>query len=603
VYFAAFIAYNLQFANLFTRTMLFTAVVSVIAGCLALKFLGVYKIESRYFGFSDLFRTLPLFGVLFGVSALASQVLDFPNAGAALSFVFLSALLGFLSLLSLRLARRLWWWRTLRKPKGGAIIPALLVGNSDQMESVLREMQRTAGPTYDVLAILDDNPDHHGSMIHGVPVLGPIELVPRIVEDRSIKAIVLAMSDASANEVKRVTQLAAKSQVRVLTVPAIDSSLLGGSRSKPIIREIQLGDLLGREPVHVDIDSIRDLIKGERVFITGAGGSIGSELARQISQLEPEVVILFGKGENSIFLIQQELLSRDYPNIVALVGDIKDRSRLTGVMEEYRPTVVFHAAAHKHVPLMEDCPGEAFLNNVIGTRTVATVAAEYGVKRFTLISTDKAVHPTSVMGATKRVAELVTQIVAQNSDTKFSIVRFGNVLGSRGSLVPTFKQQIERGGPLTVTHQDMTRYFMTIPEAVHLILQASKLGQKGETFILDMGEPVRIIDVAIDMIRMQGLIPYEDIDIKITGLRPGEKLYEELAYSHEVLEPTSHPQIQVAQTQVSPAHAEWLQSQIDALQAIAADSKPDEVRDRIFEFTKFNNESQTNGEHKAPLPT
>ncbi|MFN7172047.1 MAG: polysaccharide biosynthesis protein, partial [Fimbriimonadaceae bacterium] len=320
VYFAAFIAYNLQFANLFTRTMLFTAAVSVVAGCLALKFLGVYKIESRYFGFSDIFRILPLFGVFLGVSALATQVLHFPNEGAALSFVFLSTLLGFLSLLSLRLARRLWWWRTLRKPTGGAIIPALLVGNSDQMESVLREIQRTAGPTYDVLAILDDNPDHHGSMIHGVPVLGPIELVPRIVEDRSIKAIVLAMSDASANEVKRVTQLAAKSQVRVLTVPAIDSSLLGGSTSTPIIREIQLEDLLGRDPVHVDIDSVRDLMKGERVFITGAGGSIGSELARQILQLEPELVILFGKGENSIFFIQQELLSKGYTNIVALIG-------------------------------------------------------------------------------------------------------------------------------------------------------------------------------------------------------------------------------------------------------------------------------------------
>ncbi|HEX2953594.1 MAG TPA: nucleoside-diphosphate sugar epimerase/dehydratase, partial [Bacillota bacterium] len=321
------------------------------------------------------------------------------------------------------------------------------------------------------------------------------------------------------------------------------------------IREVKIEDLLGREPVQVDLESIADYLNGERVLVTGAGGSIGSELCRQIAEFNPAVLLLLGRGENSIYEIDQELnyLNGTKNCKIPIIADIRDRNKMERVFETYRPTVVFHAAAHKHVPLMEDAPDEAVKNNVFGTKNVAELADRYGVKRFVMISTDKAVNPTSVMGATKRIAEIIVQKLARTSRTKFCAVRFGNVLGSRGSVVPLFKKQIARGGPITITHPEMRRFFMTIPEAVHLVIQAGSMGKGGEVFILDMGEPVRILDLAKDLIRLSGLEPDKDIAIKFSGVRPGEKLYEELMTAEEGTDHTKHKRIFVGK----PNGVDW----------------------------------------------
>lgn len=330
----------------------------------------------------------------------------------------------------------------------------------------------------------------------------------------------------------------------VRTLPNL-LDLTGPKVSIQQIREVKIEDLLGREPVKVDLESIANYLKGERVLVTGAGGSIGSELCRQIAGFRPAALLLLGRGENSIYEIDQELsASNRVPiNKIPIIADVRDRAKMERIFRDFRPTVVFHAAAHKHVPLMEDAPDEAVKNNVFGTKNVAELSDLYDVKRFVLISTDKAVNPTSVMGATKRIAEIIVQNLARTSRTKFCAVRFGNVLGSRGSVVPLFKRQIQRGGPITITHPEMRRFFMTIPEAVHLVIQAGSMGKGGEIFILDMGEPVRILDLAKDLILLSGLEPEKDIAIKFSGVRPGEKLYEELMTAEEGADLTKHKRI------------------------------------------------------------
>jgi FlaA1/EpsC-like NDP-sugar epimerase len=326
-------------------------------------------------------------------------------------------------------------------------------------------------------------------------------------------------------------------------VPAI-SDILSGRVAVASLRQVEIQDLLRREPVQTDLDQVRVLATGESVLVTGAGGSIGSELCRQLARLDPAQIILLGHGENSIFDVLAEL-AEQHPTVTAIpvIADIRDRERLRQVFETYRPYSVFHAAAHKHVPLMETNVSEAVTNNVLGTRNVAQLAAEYGVEHLVLISTDKAVRPTNVMGATKRIAEQIVQEIAENTERNFVAVRFGNVLGSRGSAVPTFLRQIQAGGPVTVTHPEMRRYFMTIPEAVQLVLQAGAIGKGGEVFVLDMGEPVKILDLATDLIRLSGLEVGTDIEIRFTGSRPGEKLYEELFFDSESALPTDHPKV------------------------------------------------------------
>jgi FlaA1/EpsC-like NDP-sugar epimerase len=383
-------------------------------------------------------------------------------------------------------------------------------------------------------AFIDDDPNKYKLHIMGIPVAGTSKEIVQAVEKYKIDLIVLAIPSLSKDELTRIFDECSKTKVKTQIMPMIEDIMLGKVAVNQF-RNVEVEDLLGREPVELDIDGISEYITGKTVLVTGAGGSIGSEICRQICRFSPKKLVLVGHGENSIYLIDMELRNSGLPSVqvVPVIGDIQDRARVFEVMKEHRPDVVYHAAAHKHVPLMEYNPKESVKNNVFGTKNVAEAADTFGVDTFVLISSDKAVNPTNVMGSTKRIAEMVIQQLSKSSNTKFVAVRFGNVLGSRGSVIPLFKKQILAGGPVTVTHPDMTRYFMTIPEASRLVIQAGSLARGGEIFVLDMGEPVKIVDLAVNLIKLSGY-SVEEIGINYSGIRPGEKMYEELLGENEV---------------------------------------------------------------------
>jgi FlaA1/EpsC-like NDP-sugar epimerase len=383
-------------------------------------------------------------------------------------------------------------------------------------------------------AFIDDDPNKYKLHIMGIPVAGTSKEIVQAVEKFEIDLIVLAIPSLSKDELTRIFDECSKTKVKTQIMPMIEDIMLGKVAVNQF-RNVEVEDLLGREPVELDIDGISEYITGKTVLVTGAGGSIGSEICRQICRFSPRKLVLVGHGENSIYLIDMELRNSSLPSVevIPVIGDIQDRARMFEVMEEHRPDVVYHAAAHKHVPLMEYNPRESVKNNVFGTKNVAEAADTFGVDTFVLISSDKAVNPTNVMGSTKRIAEMVIQQLSKVSKTKFVAVRFGNVLGSRGSVIPLFKKQILAGGPVTVTHPDMTRYFMTIPEASRLVIQAGSLARGGEIFVLDMGEPVKIVDLAVNLIKLSGY-SVEEIGINYSGIRPGEKMFEELLGENEV---------------------------------------------------------------------
>jgi len=394
-------------------------------------------------------------------------------------------------------------------------------------------------------------------VLNGINVLGGLDKLPYWTTRMSVTQVIVAMPSASHQVRKRVIDLAGEAGVRVLTVPSFDD-LLSGRIAISQLRPVELDDLLGRDPVQLDNAGLHELLTGKVAMVTGAGGSIGSELCRQIARFQPDRLVLFESSEFALYSIEQEMRS-DFPelNIVCMIGDVRDGARVEEVLQELHPDVVFHAAAYKHVPLMERHNAwQAIRNNVLGTWTVAAAAQRHNVAKFVLISTDKAVNPTNVMGASKRLAEMVCQGLQQPEGTRFVMVRFGNVLGSTGSVIPKFREQIAKGGPVTVTHPDIIRYFMSIPEAAQLVLQAGLMGKGGEIFVLDMGEPVKIVDLARDMIRLSGLSE-DDIRIEFTGLRPGEKLYEELLADNEHTLPTPHAKLRIAQA--SPVAAGWLE--------------------------------------------
>ncbi len=423
---------------------------------------------------------------------------------------------------------------------------SLIVGAGAAGQLVAREMLDSDRTGMVPFGFLDDDVSLHGKRILGLPVLGHTSDMVEIAKAASLDLVVIATPSAPGSFIRKIVQLAREAGVEARTVPGLDD-LLSGRVSIAALRQVQIGDLLRREPVEVDLQGLKSMAAGRTILITGAGGSIGSELCRQISTLNPGHIILLGHGENSIFEIHAELRER-FPDVrtVPIIADVKDAERIHRVFQDWRPFAVFHAAAHKHVPLMEDNVIEAVLNNVVGTRNVVTSALDAGVQHFVLVSTDKAVRPANIMGATKRVAEMIVCHAAHTHQTNFMSVRFGNVLGSRGSVVPTFMRQIRNGGPITLTHPDMRRFFMTIPEATRLVLQAGAIGTGGEVFCLDMGEPVRIYDLALDLIRLSGLTEGEDIEIVFNGVRPGEKLYEELFFSGDEVLKTSHPKIMKA---------------------------------------------------------
>jgi len=463
----------------------------------------------------------------------------------------------------------------------GAAPKLLILGAGDAAETVVREILRLPTLQYRVVGFLDDDRTKWGAQIHGIEVLGAIDRIKETCDEHAVDEILIAMPSATRKQVRRVIDLCQGTNLRFKTLPAMADLIVGRAQVQQI-RDVDINDLLGRAPVELDTAEIAKFINGRVVMVTGAGGSIGSEMCRQIARFHPQRLLLVEQAEQNLFEIDRELRAH-FPDIAVIpyIADIGDAERLERLFQQERPTAVVHAAAHKHVPMMELNPGEALKNNIRGTRGVADAASNYGCEKFVMISTDKAVNPTSIMGGSKRVAEMYIQALNERVETQFVTVRFGNVLGSSGSVVPIFKEQIAKGGPVTVTHPDMVRYFMTIPEAAQLVLQAASMGRGGEIFLLDMGEPVKIVDLARDLITLSGFRPGEDIEIQFVGVRPGEKLYEELSIEGEGVARTAHPKIGIWQKR-SEDWGGLLEAMAGLLQD-ADDLDRDGVRRRLHE--------------------
>ena len=494
------------------------------------------------------------------------------------SVIFLTGFLtaGFLA--GIRLAVR--WMREWSQIAGPTTKKILIVGAGNAGESLIRDLQTNAKYNCRPVGLLDDNQQKQLVKIHGVPVLGKIDELMHVAMRIGAQEIILAIPSAGPQLMQRVLAVSEGIKIPIKTLPNL-KHLLDDHISMRKVRALSLEDLLQREPVQTDLQELHILLEGKSVLVTGAGGSIGSELCRQIARYRPSMLVLFERHENSLYALDLELRGL-YPdlNIQALIGDTTCRERVTEIFQACAPQLIFHAAAHKHVPLMEKNPGEAVRNNVMGTRVVGEASLQAGVERFVLISTDKAINPTNVMGATKRLSECLIQDMNGRGRTLFTVVRFGNVLGSNGSVVPLFTEQIRKGGPVTVTHPEIKRYFMTIPESVQLILQASVRGQGGDVFVLDMGEQIRVVDLAKNMIILSGLVPGRDIQIVYSGLRPGEKLHEELFEEGERVEPTSHDKIKRAVSQV-PYGQGKLDQYIKDLEGLLVRSDSEKVLEKL----------------------
>jgi FlaA1/EpsC-like NDP-sugar epimerase len=535
--------------------------------------LGFYGRLWRYASVSDLemlMSAAALCALIDGIlGGFALPALGLTSTRLSYGVILLNACLCALVLALPRLTLRILTRRDrrsrLRGNRRGIIVGAGAAGGM-----IVKEL--VENPQLGILpvAVLDDDPSKHRLRLHNVPVLGPLSSIEAIATAVAATDVVIAMPSASGRTIREVVRLASGAGLHTRTVPGL-YEILSGEKRVNALRQIEIQDLLRREPIKTDVAQVASLVTGKVVMVTGAGGSIGGELCRQLARLDPERIVAVGRGENSIFELLQEF-ARAFPRarIDPVIADVRDHSRMTRVIAAQRPFSVFHAAAHKHVPLMEANVAEAVLNNVLGTKNVVSLCAEHDVEHFVLISTDKAVRPTSVMGATKRIAEHIVHQYAMQRKSGYVAVRFGNVLGSRGSVVPTFMRQIAEGGPVTITHPDMTRYFMTIPESVQLVLQAAAIGTGGEVFVLDMGEPVRVYDLATDLIRLSGLEPDVDIEVRFTGTRPGEKLFEELFFKGADIAPTIHPKILRARDAEA---AEFRLVDIDALITAARENR------------------------------
>ncbi len=536
--------------------------------------LGLYRGSWRYASLPDLKRIA--FACLIGALAVPALLAFFradvsvPRSTFILAPFLLAAIMS-----GSRIAYRAWKERALYGHIHLTGEPVLVIGAGDITVNLLREMGRSS--QWRAVGILDDDPVWRGQVLLGVKVLGELGEVGRWAQQLDSRHAIISLPASSAGVRRRAAELAAAAGLTVLTVPSYDD-LLSGKVTVSQIRRIELEDLLGRDQVVLDDRGLHQLLTGKVVMVTGAGGSIGSELARQIAKFAPARLVLLELNEYALYCIGQEFLAAKDP-VASIIGDVRNPIRLQAVFSRFKPEVVFHAAAYKHVPLMEiDNAWEAAQNNVLGTLRLARAARDHGVDKFVLISTDKAVNPTNVMGATKRLSEQVCQVLQRPGGTRFVVVRFGNVLGSTGSVIPKFREQIARGGPLTVTHPEVTRYFMSISEAAQLVLQAGWMGQGGEIFVMEMGEPVRIVDLARDMIRLSGFSE-EDIRIEFTGLRPGEKLYEELLSDRERTLPTPHPKLRIAKAEAALAE-EWLAG-IEGWLSQAHWPRDDEVRQEL----------------------
>jgi len=521
--------------------------ISAAVTILMLNFFSLYNRVWEYASIKEMIAIFEAVFLSFAIVWILSRYTPLPNMPR--SVLLITWGLVFIFICSSRV-----YWRVLRdeiprfKTADPAVRRCLIIGAGDAGAMAAREIQQNSQLGLKVAGFIDDDPAKQNRILYGIPVVGTREDIPWQVKRHNAEEIIIAMPSASGQTIREIARIARKTPARLRILPGIYDSTRGLMAS---LRDIRMEDLLGREAVKIDLEEIADYLTEKTVMITGAGGSIGSEMCRQIIGFSPQKLIIIDNCENNLFDIQQELNRKlVVTELHTVLVDVKNVSKLQTVFIKYHPQVVFHAAAYKHVPLMEDHPEEAMQNNVTGTRNVAELADKFGCETFIFISTDKAVNPSSVMGASKRIAELVIKDLNRISKTRFAAVRFGNVLGSRGSVIPTFIKQIEQGGPVTVTHPDMVRYFMTIPEAVSLVFQAGALAKGGEIFVLDMGEPVKIDDLARDLITISGYEPDKDIEIVYTGIRPGEKLYEELFTDREGMQSTKHERIFISQKQL-----------------------------------------------------
>lgn len=539
---------------------------------------GLYRGIWRFASIPDLMRIFRavLIGCIISLLVLffATRLQGFPRAVFPIYAMLLVIFLGG-SRFSVRWLKDHKRWM----PVGKRV---LVVGADQAGEGIVRDLLRDEEQNYKPVAFVDDKLSKMGQEIHGVRVVGRTTDIPSIVKEYGIQLIMIAMPSARAEEMRRIMQQCEGTGCHVRTLPGLNA-LVSGQVSIELLREVSLEDLLGRDPVSLDWQGINDAITKKTVLVSGAGGSIGSELCRQVARLKPARIIVVERSEYNLFMLEQEF-NEHFPDIKCAkhLVDIRDKPAMQQIMSHYRPDIIFHAAAYKHVPMLQSQPREAIANNILGTRCLAQLAVENGVRKFILVSTDKAVNPTNIMGATKRATEMICHCLNGRGVTQFITVRFGNVLGSAGSVVPIFRQQIEKGGPITITHPEITRFFMTIPEACQLILQALTIGKGGEIFVLDMGEPIKIQFLAEQMIHFAGKKLGVNIDIRYTGLRPGEKLYEELFHPSEVLEATQHAKI--FQAQARELNWSWLTKVLDAMEQAVAAYDEELLKDLLHEL-------------------
>ena len=591
-------AINVQLGDYYLDTTLTQLPFVIFVQFSALFLCGAYSIIWRYVSIEDL-KVFLKAAIISGIILIALRFLliysNFRLWQIPISVILIDLVLGFGGILALRVLRRFSYElseknRIVTKRRRGELSPALIIGAGRMGATLVKEIVGRRDAELEIRGFVDDDTRKIGGSVGGIKVLGTSKDLPRLVEDLKIKQVVIAIEHADGKEIRRILDICSNLPVRAQIVPSLDE-IATGRVSVSRIRDVEIEDLLGRDPIELDNENLNEFLSGKTVMVTGAGGSIGSELVRQIANFSPRRIVLVERAEFFLFQISREIRSL-FPNIdaIPLLADVCDEARMREIFANYLPSVVFHAAAHKHVPLMEVNAVEAIKNNVFGTRLAGRLAGEHGAETFVLISTDKAVNPTSVMGASKRVAEIVVQGLDQEFDTNFIAVRFGNVLGSAGSVVPIFREQIKNGDAVTVTHREMTRYFMTIPEASQLVLQAGALGSGGEIFVLDMGKPVRILDLAEDMIRLSGLTPYEDVEIVFTGIRQGEKLFEELEMTGENLLKTRHPKIFIGK--IAKYSRQQVAQIVDDLKSAIDENSERRVRSIFGEYLRDSNVQQ-----------
>ncbi len=567
----------------YLQPVLYCLPIDIVIAIVVMRF---FKLYNRVWTYASMEESMAILKAVVCIEIIYVFYRVFLQIAMPRSFYVFDVTLLFLLFLSLRFGRRIQKYLFPGKIEEKGRKRTLLVGAGSAASILLHETQRKNTSSRDIVCIVDDNINKKGKYLKNVPIVGTREDIPATVKKYKVDEIIIAIPSANSKVIKDIVSVCQETEAKVRILPAIATGFT--ESLSDMVREVRYEDLLGRAPVRVNQEGIGAFLEGKTVLVTGGGGSIGSELCRQIIKYNPKELLIFDIYENNAYEIQQEL-KRRYPEkqIITLIGSVRDYDRLEKMFEMYHPQIVYHAAAHKHVPLMEDSPNEAIKNNCLGTLNMAKLSDIYHVEKFTLISTDKAVRPTNVMGATKRVCEMIIQSYAKIAKhTQYAAVRFGNVLGSNGSVIPLFLKQIEEGGPVTVTHREITRFFMTIPEAVSLVLQASLFAKGGEIFVLDMGEPVKIYEMAENLIRMKGYKPNEDIMIEVTGLRPGEKLYEELLMDEEGLTKTANEKIFVGHP-ISMDESEFFE-QLDDLIALSA-TNGDEIQSELAKVcTTYN---------------